>query len=391
MSPTKIIYMKEIREMLRDKRVRSGALVTPAILVFAILLLFGFMIDTLSRPEGMKLSVIGSGPLVEQLREAKINVDVIASVEEAERKIRAGEARLVLEMPSEMATPGQQVVIRAYYDDKDEKAQIQLSQSRRIFGKLSNDVLLQTLEAEGLPKEAAEPIKFEEKPIKVGSEASASDFVIKLLPYIIVIYAFYGGMGSVGDLVAGEKEKKTLETLLITPVSRMNIALGKFLALGTLCLASALSAVAGLLIAGVIKLKIFEKIFPDGLGISAGSLGLVVLVLLPAVVLFASLMLAISTRSKNLREAQTQLTLASLVVLMPAMFSQFIGLTDFANAMWVNAVPVLNTANGIRNVLLGKPEFLPIAIGVLVNGLLGVIALAWAIHLFKQEAVLSST
>lgn len=391
MSPTKIIYMKEIREMLRDKRVRSGALVTPAILVFAILLLFGFMIDTLSRPEGMKLSVIGSGPLVEQLKEAKINVDVIASVEEAERKIRAGEARLVLEMPSDMATPGQQVIIRAYYDDKDEKAQIQLSQSRRIFSKLSNDVLLQTLEAAGLPKEAAEPIKFEEKPIKVGSEASASDFVIKLLPYIIVIYAFYGGMGSVGDLVAGEKEKKTLETLLITPVSRMNIALGKFLALGTLCLASALSAVAGLLIAGVIKLKIFEKIFPDGLGISAGSLGLVVLVLLPAVVLFASLMLAISTRSKNLREAQTQLTLASLVVLMPAMFSQFIGLTDFANAMWVNAVPVLNTANSIRNVLLGKPEFLPIVIGVLVNGLLGVIALAWAIRLFKQEAVLSST
>lgn len=391
MKPTQIIFMKELREMLRDKRVRSGALVTPMILVFSILLLFGFIIDTLSRPENIRLSVIGSGPLVEQLKEAKVNVEVIDSVEEAERKIRAGEVRLVLEMPTDRATPGHQVIIRAYYDDKDEKAQIQLSQSRAIFGKASQEVLLQTLAAKGLPPEAAEPIKFEEKPIKVGSEASASDFVIKLLPYIIVIYAFYGGMGSVGDLVAGEKEKKTLETLLITPVSRVDIAVGKFLALGTLCLASSLSAVAGLLIAGVIKLKIFEKIFPDGLGISAMSLLLVVLVLLPAVVLFASLMLAISTRSKNLREAQTQLTLASLIVLMPAMFSQFIGLTDFANAMWVNAVPVLNTANGIRNVLLGKPEFVPIMLGVLINGLLGVVALAWAIRLFKKEAVLNST
>lgn len=391
MRPAQIIFMKELREMFRDKRVRSGALVTPVILVFSILLLFGFIIDTLARPENMKLSIIGSGPLVEQLKAAKVTVDVIPSVAEAEAKIRAGKARLVLEMPAEAATPGKQVVVRAYFDDKDEKAQIQIAQTRAIFSKLSNELLLQTLETEGLPKEAAEPIKFEEKPIKVGSEQGASDFVIKLLPYIIVIYAFYGGMGSVGDLVAGEKEKKTLETLLITPVSRSDIAYGKFLALATLCLASSLSAVVGLLLAGVIKLKIFEKLFPEGLGVSALSLGLVVLVLLPAVVLFASLMLAISTRSKNLREAQTQLTMASLIVLMPAMFSQFIGLTDFANEMWVNAVPVLNTANAIRNVLLGKPELVPIVVGVVVNAVLGVIALAWAIRLFKQEAVLNST
>jgi len=391
MHPAKIIFMKELREMLRDKRVRSGAFVTPIILVFTILLLFGFMIETLGKPENMKLSVIGSGPLVEQLKSAKIQVDVIPTVAEAEAKIKAGDVRLVLEMPSDQVAPGKQVVIRAYYDDKDEKARIQIAQTRAIFEKVSGEVLVKTLEAEGLPKEAAEPIKFEEKPIKVGSDSSASDLVIKLLPYIIVIYAFYGGMGSVGDLVAGEKEKKTLETLLITPVARRDIAVGKFLALGTLCLGSSLSAVVGLLLAGVIKLKMFEKLFPNGIGLTPVSFLLVIVVLLPAVVLFASLMLAISTKSKNLREAQTQLTLASLVVLMPAMFSQFIGLTDFANAMWVNAVPVLNTANGIRNVLLGKPELVPILVGVAVNGILGALALASAIRLFKKESVLNAT
>jgi sodium transport system permease protein len=391
MSPAKIIFMKELREMLRDKRVRSGAFVTPVILVFSILLLFGFIIDTLGRPENMKLSIIGSGPLVEQLKAEKVNVTVVPSVAAAEAMIRKGDARLVLEMPSESPQPGKQVIVRAYFDDKDEKARIQIAQTRAIFEKVSQQVLLNTLEAQGLPKEAAEPIKYEEKPIKVGAEQSASDFVIKLLPYLIVIYAFYGGMGSVGDLVAGEKEKKTLETLLITPVSRKDIAVGKFLALATLCLASSLSAFAGLMLAGVIKLKMFEKLFPQGVGITPISFLLVIVVLLPAVVLFASLMLAISTKAKNLREAQTQLTLASLVVLMPAMFSQFIGLTDFANAMWVNGVPVLNTANGIRNVLLGKPEVLPIAIGFAVNGVLGAIALAMAIRLFKQEAVLNST
>lgn len=381
------IFKKEAREMLRDKRVRSGALVSPLLMMMLLLFLFGFITDSLGRKQNLKVHVIGSGPFVEMLKQAKMQVLTIGSVAEAQEKIKKGEVRVALEVPASVE-PGKQVVINAYFDPKDEKAQVNVSQLGAVFS-VANQKALETLVVQkGLPKESAQPVKFEQKPVKVGEEAGASDFVIRLLPYLIVVYAFFGGMGSVGDLVAGEKEKMTLETLLITAVSRTDVAMGKFLALSMLCLVSSLSAVMGMLVAGAFKLKMFQTLFPNGLGVTPTALLLTLLALLPAVALFASLMLAVSTKAKNIREAQTQLTLLSLVVLMPAMFSQFIGLTDYAKAAWVNAVPVLNTASAIRSGLQGKIELGPLAIGVVVNSILAIIALAWAISLFKKEDVL---
>jgi hypothetical protein len=70
------------------------------------------------------------------------------------------------------------------------------------------------------------------------------------------------------------------------------------------------------------------------------------------------------------------------------MFSQFIGFTDWAQALWVQAVPVLNTASAIRSALQGKYDMLGLSIGVLVNGVIALLALWWAIQLFKKEDVL---
>lgn len=381
------IFLKEVREMLRDKRVRSGALVSPMLMMLVLLLLFGFITESLRKRENLKVHVIGSGVFVDQLKQAKMNVLPLASVAEAEAKIRKGEVRVALELPPAIQ-PGKQAVIRAYFDPKDEKAQVNVAQLGAVFAVANKQALEDLIVKQGMPKEAAEPIKFEEKPVKVGEEPGAADFIIRLLPYIIVVYAFFGGMGSVGDLVAGEKEKMTLETLLITAASRRDIALGKFFALAALCLASSLSAVAGLLIAGVLKLKMLEALFPNGLGVTPMALLVTMAALLPAVALFASLMLATSTKAKNTREAQTQLTFLSLVVLMPAMFSQFIGLTDFAKATWIHAIPVLNTASAIRAALQANVDATGLALGIGVNLILAALALWRAIELFKREEVL---
>ena len=101
------------------------------------------------------------------------------------------------------------------------------------------------------------------------------------------------------------------------------------------------------------------------------------------------MLIAVSTYARNSREAQTYLALINIVVLLPAVFSQVIGLTDFGTKLWINAVPILNTANNIRNALLGRTEFLPIAITVAVSTILAVIALWIAVALFNREEVLT--
>jgi sodium transport system permease protein len=195
-------------------------------------------------------------------------------------------------------------------------------------------------------------------------------------------------MSIASDLVAGEKEKNTLETLLISPARRTLIVLGKFLALATICLLSAMSSLIGLALVAKLHLPGTEEIMKNGLGVSPMAFLITLIVLLPLVSLFASILIAISSCARNPREAQTYLSLCSFVVIMPAMFSQFLGLTDASKELWINAIPILNTANSIRTALLGKADAVAVAITVAVSLALALVALRITVHLFNREEVL---
>jgi sodium transport system permease protein len=139
----------------------------------------------------------------------------------------------------------------------------------------------------------------------------------------------------------------------------------------------------------VLRLPGSDFMLRDGIGINLTS-GLITLVaLLPTVAMFAGLLLAFSTYAKNNREAQSYISLASFVVVIPAAFSQLIGLTDAASQGWVNYVPVLNTANNIRNALLGKPDWVGTGITVLVSGAIAAVLVMSVIRLFGREEVLT--
>jgi sodium transport system permease protein len=212
--------------------------------------------------------------------------------------------------------------------------------------------------------------------------------LVGFLPYLIVIWAFYGGMSVASDLIAGEKEKNTLETLLISPVRRTDIVLGKFLALSVVCLLSSLSSLVGLVLLAVVRPPGSDMMFETGLGVTPLAALLILALMVPMVAFFASLLVGVSSFAKNSRESQTYLTQISFIVILPAIFSQFIGFTDFASARWVNYVPILNTANNIRMALLGKADYVGIAITVGVSLVLALIALWGTVKLFNREEVL---
>ncbi|RYG41986.1 hypothetical protein EON79_19795, partial [bacterium] len=184
------------------------------------------------------------------------------------------------------------------------------------------------------------------------------------------------------------KEKATLETLLISPVGRTQIVLGKLLALGTVCFLSSFSSLIGLALFALIKPAGSAKLFAGGLGVTPMAALVTVIVVLPLVGFFASLLITLSTIAKSTREAQTYLGLASFVVVMPAMFSQFLGLTEYANAKWVNLVPVLGTASNIRLALIGKTEAVSVLLCVISSLVLAAIMMTVTVRLFRREAVL---
>lgn len=391
MNPTFIVWRKELRDLLRDRRVRNNAFVMPMILVIVILALFG-LITRVGEKQNQKVHVVGGdNAFVAAMRQAKFQVMTLASVEEGQKLVREGKARLVLSFPPDFdrrLQAGEQSKIAAYFDPQQETGAIALRVTQDVVDKFNQVIEARVLASKGLTKSSVEPLQFDERKVIVGT-SDTSEILIGFLPYLIVVYAFFGGMATASDLVAGEKEKLTLETLLIAPVGRSQIAMGKFLSLATICLMGSLSALLGFVIAGLSGLDIFSKLFPKGVGISLGQVGVIVLVLIPTVAFFAGMLLAISTLAKNSREAQSHLAIVSIVVMMPAMFSQFIGLTDLASSWWIRLIPVLNTSLAVREALQGKVDVPGILMTIAVGAVLGAIGVRLAVHLFKREQVLN--
>jgi sodium transport system permease protein len=389
----KKVFLKEIRDLLRDKRIRSSAFVGPFSTVILILCLFGFLMGVISKPSNEKIDFVkraASGSLVAEFKKAGINVTIVNSIEAGEKRIKDGTSRLVID-PGEnfdgARASGKSVSLGEYFDPNQEASGVARTHVQMIISAMNDLAVKQALTSVGLSPEASQPLKLQEHEVSQGT-GGANQMLIGILPYIIILWAFYGGLGAVSDMVAGEKEKNTLETTLITPISRRDIAIGKLSALACLCAASSLSSVVALIVVWAAHLNLTKPLFEKGLGITPIGLLQVIVVLIPSVFLFSSVLMAVSTWARNTRECQTKLTMISMVFLMPAMFSQFIGYTDFARASWIAAIPVLNSSMSVRQAISGEfhPAFLAITIGV--NLVLGLIAITYTIALFKREDVL---
>lgn len=387
MNPILQVFRKEIREIIRDKRVRNAATIMPLFVVALMMSLFGFMGNVVNKDAKRKVHVVAtSSPLLGKLRQTK-NLEIVdIPTEEAGVKlIRDGKARIVavLHPPK---NGQEQVTLR--FDPKEDGAQIAKAAFQAAFAPEIKARLVTTLASVGLTPEKLSPISFEDKPVQVGEGSGAGGLLVGLLPYLLVLFTFTGGVALAADLVAGEKERSTLETLLIAPVRRTEIVLGKFLALSAVCIAAAVSGLLGFALSAAIKTPGSELVFKSGLGLTPLGAAQTFLILLPLAATFAGVLIAVSSYARNSREAQTYLGMLNLVVLIPAVFSQIIGLTDMASAPWLPFVPILGAAAGIRAILLGKATALailgPFGIGVL----LATISILAAIRLFHRENVL---
>lgn len=395
MKRIKLIFNKEMLEFRRDKRVVTSALLMPILIVMMFVMLIGFLQKTLGEKKATKVYVVQAENHKKYLDDLKkdgffefISIDSSAA---GEKLLRDGKAKLVLTFEPDFnkkLAAKQQAKIEALFDESETMSQMALGRVQEALGKRTVIAANMTLSGIGMSMDSLTPVKIEQKKLKI-QEALGNSGLLGMIPYLIVIYAFYGGFGIVSDLVAGEKEKQTLETLLVSPIKRSEIALGKFLSLGIVCFLSAMTTLIAVWLVGSVKIKLTEGLFPEGVRISGMSFFAIMAVLVPLVALFSAGMIAISAYARNVREAQTNLALMSFVVLMPAVFSQFIGFTDFAKAKWISAVPVLNSSMAIRDALKGIVDYNAVAITFAVNTALAAICLWLAIRMFSREQVLT--
>ncbi len=385
----RIVFNKEIREMLRDRRVTVGAFVMPILMIVLMLQMFGLIERGVTQGRASKIAVVRGGEksaIAEGLKKLPGSEILVASDVAAGKEMLAnGKARLLLDFGVDFNQQfeGGKAKFSAYYNSSEPLSAIALRTVQVAVDGVNKESAKQALRSNDLPEAILDPI--EVAPVDTAKpQAAGSEMLLSLLPYMIVLWAFYGGFSTVSDMMAGEKERGTLETLLLSPVSRKDIATGKLLALGLICLLSSLSAVVGVMLSTLMGKQSTMLFRLDLTGIFA-----ILAMVLPLVAMFSGILFAVSTWARNMREAQTYLTSVSFVVLIPALFSNLIGFTGVDKAIWLKFVPILSTGVGLRGAFLGTPDWTLILASGAIHLALGAICWVLIYRMMMRDRVLA--
>jgi sodium transport system permease protein len=170
-----------------------------------------------------------------------------------------------------------------------------------------------------------------------------------------VIFCFVGSTYPAIDLGAGEKERGTLETLLATPASRLQILIGKFGVVASAGIGSAAIAMLGLIVGARTAAKLPSHVTETVMGlIEPGTILMLMSLLVPLAVFFAAGLLSISIFARSFKEAQSLMTPLSIVVIMPVVIGLMPGIKlDATTAL----IPVLNVSLASKDIIAGTISY----------------------------------
>lgn len=352
MKSSTIVFFKEVRENLRDKRTLinalfTGPLIGPLIFVMLINMMISRQLNQAEAP--LELPVIGASNapnLVAALHQQ--GLDPQPPVADPIAAVRSRDAAAVLRIPAGFGKAwdeGDPAQVEIYYDSSRRDTAQAVSRLKGMIERYSRLNGALRLVARGLSSALARPVVVDER--DQSTPQSRAGALFSILPYFFVLTVFMGGMYLAIDLTAGERERQSLEPLFVNPVAPWRILLGK---IGAICLFS----VSSLLICAAAFIVAGHLIPTEKLGMELG-LGLVfaleVLVLmLPLVLLVAALQTLVAAFSKSYREAQTYLGILMLVPVLPSIL---LSVMPVKTAGWMYAVPLLSQQVGITELLLG--------------------------------------
>ncbi len=399
------VYRKEVREALRDRRTLASMFLVPAVIMPAIFFVFGFTTHRVmksAQAESSVVAVLGGGdsPTVRAALEAAEGLVVVEAPEDWRERVGDKRLRAVVEIPEGFETSLKDhapAEVRIYHYEGEYKSRHAVGELRRFFAELRERTLAGRLEERGLAAGFARPFEIRAEnvapPEKVGGNAFGG-----FIPYLLILLSFTGVIYPAIDLMAGEKERGTLETLLSSPTSRVDIVLGKFLLVLTVSLTtvacSLISLTASLIIGGIAMLgsgRMAEHLSGAAEAGSAlpsldplGLVGVVVLVL-PLAVVFAAVALTISLFARTQKEAQTYLAPMVAVVILPAIAGVLPGVELDAT---LALVPVLNVTLACKELVSGVWPWGQLALIFGSTCVYAGLALAWCVRMFGRESVL---
>ncbi len=384
------VFKKEVRENIRDRKaVFNSILLGPILLpVLFIGLAYFATSKQMERAEQvLEVPVVGAqhAPNLVNFLEQQ-GVIVLEGPEDPEDKVRRQEVPVIIRIPAEFGTQwteGTPAMVEIIADPSRRESETPMRRVRSLLISYSGQIGIMRLQLRGVSPNLASPLLI--KDVDLSTPRSRGLMLMMFLPYMLMITAFTGGMHLAIDSTAGEKERKSLEPLLINPVPRWHIMSGKMMATVVFGFTS--------LVLTLMSFRIALPYMPTGaLGIDmtldAKTVGGILLVVGPVSVLASALLCMLATFAKSFREAQSYM---GLVIMIPMIPSILFMANPVKPEAWMMSIPMFS-----QNLLIGefvRGETVPaLWLGMSLGSTLaiGLLLAAFAASLFNKPRVVFS-
>jgi len=397
-----LVFLKELKELLRDRKTLFFMIALPVALfplIIGIASYIGVQAVKDVQSRTLSFAVIGaefSPNLLQKLTDVEqfelVSLpDDIVDDEAIKAYIKAGNLDFVVAVPNnysnDVLTVGQ-VALRVFLNDAGlNMVNQRLTDIVDEIAKANQDVAFAGLQLNSTQQKGLlEPIVIETVNVADNRE-NWGEKIGGFFPYIIFILCLQGAMLPATDLGAGEKERGTLETLLISPIERYKLVMGKFFTIAFAGVTSALITVVSIAVWGLILSQgmAIEVVTDFMASIGVIDFVLIFLMLVPVVAMFASVLLSLSIYARSFKEAQGYMTPIVLVVIVPVLIAMMPGIELKGIWAWI---PLTNVALAIKELIKGTMDYMQLFAIFASTAIIAGALISFCIYWFKQEKVL---
>lgn len=390
LATTWTVMLKELRDISRDRRTLALTLLLSPLLFPAIILGLGTLGEKRTRTQiqqVLEVPTIGierAPNLVAFLGTQGIRaIEPPADLEHALRTQQHDVGLRISEGFAEDWRAGRPALVEVMLDSTQPDAEIPGQRLRGALAAYGGQVGSLRLMVRGIDASVARPVSVGTLDVSTP-EAKRGRLLATILPYFLIITAFLGGAALVLDVTAGERERQSLEPLLATPASRGAIVSGKIAAAIALGLVTLLLALLALKLSAQMSTGVARS-----LDVSLLSIGKMLFVLLPMLLVGTSLLTFLAAAAKSLKEAQSHMTWLMLLPMIPTLMLM---VNPVKTQLWQFAVPFLAQNQLLLKVIRSEPITAQVW-AVYLGSSLGLVLLLWlaAVMRYRQEKLAIST
>ena len=380
------VFFKELKDGLRDRRALVSVLIGSLISPLMIGLLLNRLAGEQRSAREIRVPVVGRqyAPILVDWLEQQSGVETVDGPADPEEAVRSRKLEFVLVISKDFSEKFKQsrpAPIQLISDSTRQTGRAKILRLRGLLARFSAETGGLRLIARGVSPSVASVLRVDD--IEVSSAQQRAAQVFNIFPMFLVLAAFTAGMQIASDSTAGERERGSLEALLVNPVGRGELVAGKWAA-------AVVSALVGMAISLTITSAIVLSLPLEDLGFRLRFSAFDGLMLLAAMAPMGALAPAIqvyfASFAKSYKEAQSYMGFLILMPMIPGMASIFFPL---GNRPWMVPIPVLGQYSLSTDILSGNaPGPLSLLIAALCTTVLAVVFLAWTTRLFTKDRII---